>query len=341
MPARSSDAKTANLGEAHARAKQADSRYAVDMTRTAAFAPHIGAALGAVMLLACGLAFEAGRSGLASERAAPANTPLIAVSLPRETARVLEASLENTASLENGASRENGAAADPLAAPPPRLAILIDDVGLDRQAARELLALDFPVTLSILPYADAAPEIAREARAAGRDVFLHLPMEPIGLADPGPGALSRYDDGDALSARMRWALSRVPGAIGFNNHMGSRLTADPRAMEALFDPLAQSGLIFVDSLTSAESVAAREAEEAGLKVLKRHIFLDHNRSPEAVDAAIEDALARAVRDGEALAIGHPHRVTLAALTRLKEKADAAGVALVGVSALSGKPAIEA
>lgn len=112
----------------------------------------------------------------------------------------------------------------------PRIAIVIDDVGLDVDAARRTIALDGALSLAVLPYAQAAGTISQEAQAQGHDVLLHMPMEPVGLADPGPNAL-RLGLSDAdLAARMRWALAQVPGAVGINNHMGSRFTADPRAM---------------------------------------------------------------------------------------------------------------
>lgn len=208
------------------------------------------------------------------------------------------------------------------------LAVIIDDVGLDPAAAGRLIALDLPLTLSILPYAATAPQIAEAARAGGKDVFLHLPMEPAGLDDPGPLALTRHHSGAALVQRVQWALSRVPGASGFNNHMGSGLTADPEAMDALFAPLAGQDLIFVDSLTSPESVAWSRAAAAGLSAYRRDVFLDHDRDPEAVFAAIQEALDLAAQNGTAIAIGHPHAVTLDALAGLRARAAAAGVDLV-------------
>lgn len=318
--------RESKLGEARGRAKQADSRYAVDMTRTAAFAPHLGAALGAALLLCTGLAFQAGAEGEAVI-AAPAEDR---IDLSRSAAFSMTSEYVD---VETSGNALGEVAPLPLT-PRPRLAVIIDDVGLDRAAAEALLALDLPLTLSILPYAEAAPEIASLAGEAGREVFLHLPMEPVGLDDPGPLALAAHLPGETLSTRAEWAFSRVPGAVGFNNHMGSRLTADPAAMDALFAPLSARGLIFVDSLTSPDSVAQARARAAGLVALRRDVFLDHDRSAEAVSAAIDAAIARALDQGTAIAIGHPHTVTIEQLASLRSRAEAAGVELVSVSALT-------
>lgn len=317
--------RRAKLGEAGGCAKQADSRYAVYMKSSAAFAPHLGAALAAGLLVASGLAFRAGAEGV--ERG---GTPLPAASAPIETPSQLSASQQDFPAETSSITRTE-AVADLR----PMLAVIIDDVGLDPAAAGRLIALDLPLTLSILPYAETAPQVAQAARAGGKDVFLHLPMEPAGLDDPGPLALTRHHSGAALVQRVQWALSRVPGASGFNNHMGSGLTADPEAMDALFAPLAGQDLIFVDSLTSPESVAWSRAAEARLFAVKRDVFLDHDRDPDAVSAAIGAALSAAAGQGFAIAIGHPHPVTLEALEDLRARADAAGVRLVTISEIKG------
>lgn len=315
--------RRAKLGEARGCAKQADSRYAVAMKSSAAFAPHLGAALAAGLLVATGLAFRAGAEGGAVDGTAR----------PGASAAAQSESGIMAQNHELVAEPSPYESADPGFDQGPMLAVIIDDIGLDRAAAGRLIGLDLPLTLSILPYAQAAPEIAEAARAGGKDVFLHLPMEPVGLDDPGPLALTRHQSGDALVQRAHWALSRVPGASGFNNHMGSGLTADADAMDALFAPFADQGLIFVDSLTSPDSVAQGRAAAAGLSAMRRDVFLDHDRDPAAVSAALDLALQTARENGFAVAIGHPHRVTLEALGTLQARAALEGVVLVTMSQL--------
>lgn len=217
----------------------------------------------------------------------------------------------------------------------PMLAIIIDDIGPDITVARRLVALDPPVTLAILPYAAAAPALSREALEAGREVFVHLPMEPGGLEDPGPWALSRAQDAQAVAARVQWAFARVPGAAGFNNHMGSGFTSDAQAMARVFAALTGSeALVFVDSLTGPRSIAANSARDAGFPALRRDVFLDTNRAEAAIAARLEEALALAASRGHAIAIGHPYPQTLSVLDTLADRAAAHGVEIVTVGEIA-------
>lgn len=289
-------------------------------------------------MLAAALAFNAGaRGGEAGLETETAPSGAARVALPPRI--VAEASAEapvNAAVLSGSVTPQPKAAPNVEPAPPrPRLAVLVDDVGLDVAAVDRLLAMDIPLTLSILPYAEAADETARRARAAGLDVFVHLPMEPVGVSDPGPYALHSGLTAEALSRRLDWAFSRVPGAVGFNNHMGSRLTADRAAMQAVFAALgADAPGLFVDSLTHPRSQAASVAADHGLAALRRDVFLDHVPDEAAVRGQMNRALALAIENGQAIAIAHPRPDTLAVLAELDARAEAVGVELVPVRALA-------
>ncbi len=198
----------------------------------------------------------------------------------------------------------------PSAVMAPRLVLVIDDVGLDVDAAQRVLALPVPLTVAILPYADAAAPIAALARQSAHDVLLHMPMEPVGLADPGPNALRLGLSDIDLQARMRWAMAQVPGAIGLNNHMGSRFTADPRAMRVALSAVSHDSPVFLDSLTTANSRGGAVAAGLGLRTLQRDIFLDHELDADAIRARLEEAAQRARENGHAVMIGHPHDLTL-------------------------------
>ena len=218
----------------------------------------------------------------------------------------------------------------------PSIALIIDDVGLDAAAAARVLALDAPLTIAILPYAEAAAATALAARAGGRDVLVHVPMEPLGLDDPGPHAL-RVDLSDRdLRARIRWAMARVPGAIGLNNHMGSRFTGDPRALRVALGAIADQGPLFIDSMTIADSRGYAVAEGLGLPVLRRDIFLDHVIEAGAIRARLAEAETLARAQGHAVLIGHPHDATLEALESWIGEARAAGFDFVTVTALSAQ-----
>jgi polysaccharide deacetylase 2 family uncharacterized protein YibQ len=305
------------------------------MSGFSSFAPHLGAALGAGLMLAAAVAFNAGAGGAAMEDAAARASQ---GGVPEAAMRTVPAPSE-AVSLQGGAREaatvEPAVPSIPSAAVQgPRLAVILDDVA-DIDAAERALALAAPVTVAVLPYAEDAPDIAARVTAAGGELFVHLPMEPVGLDDPGPYALTKALDSENLAARLAFAFARAPGAVGFNNHMGSRMTADRAAMDAVFAALdpALGGLVFVDSLTHPRSQAAAAAGAAGLTALKRDVFLDHDRDPAVIDAQIEAALALAVERGSAIAIAHPRPETFAALETLAARAEAAGVQIVAVSVL--------
>lgn len=313
------------------------------MIRCAAYAPHLGAAIGAALMATAALAFSVGagpaRDGYDAAPAiqlAEAQAPVA----PQET--VLQAG-GGTSPAGSQAISEPVAPEVPEPAPAhrPMLAIIMDDVGPDLAVARRLMALEPPVTLAILPYAAAAPVLAQDAAEAGREVFVHLPMEPGGLDDPGPWALSRAQNAQAVAERVRWAFTRVPGATGFNNHMGSGFTSDRQAMDRVFAALDGSqALVFVDSLTGPRSVAALSARDAGFPALRRDVFLDTDREEAAIAARLEEALALAAGRGNAIAIGHPYPETLRVLDTLADRAAAHGVEIVTVgeiARLTGSP----
>jgi len=218
----------------------------------------------------------------------------------------------------------------------PRIAIIIDDMGLNYQANLRILALEAEMTIAVLPYAPNATLTAEIAQAGGLDVLVHMPMEPIGLADPGPNALLLQLDDNDLEARARWAMARVPGAIGLNNHMGSRFTQDPHAMRVVLSSLADQQPLFLDSLTSASSRGGAVSRGLGLTTLERDIFLDHEIDPVSIRARLAEAEALAHRRGWAIVIGHPHDETLTALEQWIEEAQARDIDFVTLSRLSAQ-----
>jgi len=212
------------------------------------------------------------------------------------------------------------------------ISIIIDDLGDRLQAGHRVIALPGPVACAFLPHVAHTPRLAREAHAAGKEVLLHLPMENVEGRSPGPGALTLHMDQAEFLAAVRADLEAVPHVVGVNNHMGSLLTRHPGHMTWLMRELkARGGLFFVDSRTSAETVAEQMAQENGLPVLRRHVFLDHDPSPAAVEAAFERLLTLARRDGAAIAIGHPYESTLHVLeARLPTLAER-GVRLISLA----------
>ena len=182
-------------------------------------------------------------------------------------------------------------AAPTTAAPPPhaagaRLAVVIDDAGNNLQELRPFLEFPAPLTFAVLPQLQHSARAAKLARSHGHEVILHLPMAAVSGLYPGPGTITaELSDGEIRSLLER-NFDSITGAAGTNNHMGSAGTADPRIMNAVMAYLAESGKFFVDSRTTPTSVAAPYAAKYGVPFMQRDVFLDHDRDPAAIRAAL-------------------------------------------------------
>ncbi|MFO7728017.1 MAG: divergent polysaccharide deacetylase family protein [Desulfonatronovibrio sp.] len=197
-----------------------------------------------------------------------------------------------------------------------RIVVVIDDLGETLEYAENLSRLDFPVIFSILPYLPHTAEVVSFAEEKQIEILLHLPMEPNSFSrgvSPGKGALFVNMDGDEIKKRVTDNLRQVPGAIGVNNHMGSRFTQDAERIGVVFDELKKYDLFFLDSLTTPESVAEDMARQRKLDFLKRHIFLDNVQDKKAILFQLSKAENIAIKHGLAIAIGHPYPETLSAL----------------------------
>lgn len=215
----------------------------------------------------------------------------------------------------------------------PRIVVVIDDLGLNRPATRRTLALPGPLTLSFMTYADGLADFSEAAGAAGHEVMLHLPMEPSNHLDPGPRALLLSDAKAKQRANLRWSLDRLEGYVGVNNHMGSAFTADEPGMRLVMAELRRRGLLFLDSRTSAETKGPILAEELGVPLAERHVFLDHEVSRDFIRQQLAETESIARRDGVAIAIGHPYAETLDALAAWLPDLAERGFQLVPVSAV--------
>lgn len=220
------------------------------------------------------------------------------------------------------------------------VALVIDDLGYNRDRARRALALPPPVTAAVLPDAPYTTQIARAAERAGISLLVHLPMQG-NEDDVHAGLLHGGMSQPRFRQRVRQGLARVPGAIGVNNHMGSVLTTDRGAMDLLMHELraAPAPLLFLDSRTTADSVAFNAATRAGVATARRDVFLDNDLDPAAIEHQFQRWLRRAYATGCALAIAHPHPETLVVLERLLPHVK--GVRRVGIAEyvrVCGRPA---
>ncbi|MGF6164772.1 polysaccharide deacetylase 2 family uncharacterized protein YibQ [Pseudomonas sp. 2725] len=206
------------------------------------------------------------------------------------------------------------------------LSLIIDDLGQNLPRDRRVLALPGPMTAAIMPDTPHATEFAREAHRAGKIVILHMPMDPA----TGPFAWHPELPVDELEKRLNAAFKMVPYTSGINNHMGSRMTAQPTAMAWLMATLQRRHKFFVDSRTSAQTVAAAQAQKIGLASVSRDVFLDDERTEAAILTQLQTAISLAHKQGSAVMIGHPYPQTLAVLERELPKLKAQGIEWIDI-----------
>jgi polysaccharide deacetylase 2 family uncharacterized protein YibQ len=233
------------------------------------------------------------------------------------------------AAIANGRPRQPGANPGQ-----PKLAILLDDLGSDQATAEEIFSLHYPLTISVLPGHAHSAEIANEASHRGYEVMLHLPMQSVGKEQPEAQELRPGMAAAQVSALLEQFLVELPGVTGVNNHQGSQATADQALMSELMPALREHGLFYVDSRTTAATVAYDVARQDGVAAAYRNVpFLDDVEDVVAIEKQLELALHGAREKGEAVAIGHPHPATLRALEEMLPRAQAAGIRFVFVSEL--------
>jgi len=218
-------------------------------------------------------------------------------------------------------------------------AIIIDDLGQDLAAADKLLALPYPVTFSVLPHLAHSAITAEQAHQGGREVMLHLPMEPDSSARPGAGEIRVGMREPEVGRIIDQDLGSVPHAVGVNNHMGSRATTDAALMGEVIRALADRRLFFVDSRTTAKSVALDVARREGLPAFFRSVFLDDVETVPYTLGQLREFRAVVEEQGVALAIGHPYPSTIQALGQFLPEFERRDIQLVPASQLLSLPEV--
>ncbi|MBV9992224.1 MAG: divergent polysaccharide deacetylase family protein [Alphaproteobacteria bacterium] len=247
---------------------------------------------------------------------------LLSPSPPVAARASVELSVPAATKATPGATASSAATATPVAAahgaaaaPPPHpiIAIVIDDLGADAVHTRRAIALPRQVALAFLPDPPDTPGLARMAAREGHEVLLHMPMQAVTETRLGPLALTLDLPPDEIGRRLDRALARVPGRIGVNNHEGSRFTADRAALDPVMQHLAPRHLFFLDSRTTVDTQVVAAARARGVQTGSRDVFLDDVVTIDGVDAQLRVLEAKARAQGAAIAIGHPHEITLDAV----------------------------
>ena len=194
-----------------------------------------------------------------------------------------------------------------------KLAIVIDDVGYHLKEDAAIFAMPREISVAIIPAAPHARARNQEAKSQGRDILIHMPMQPVSAVKIEDGGLHLGMSAAQVNDRVNTAKNIVRDAIGMNNHMGSAATADPQLMTYLMTALQEKHLFFLDSRTIGKSVAGKIAKEQGVRSLDRHIFLDDSNEFADVQRQFKAAIHYARKHGSAIAIGHPRANTIAVL----------------------------
>lgn len=222
-------------------------------------------------------------------------------------------------------------------AEPPRgapiIAIVIDDMGVDRKRSQHMWEdVPGPLTLSFMTYANDLPSQTKAASARGHELMLHMSMEPSNPdVDAGPNVLMTSMGDGELKNLVQWGMDRFEGFIGVNNHMGSRFTEDSHAMRVVLEQVKGRGLLFLDSRTSPKSVGSRVARELGMAALDRNVFLDNENDVAKVLMQLNELERLARKRGVAIAIGHPRDATIEVLKTWIPEAQDRGLVIVPLS----------
>lgn len=220
------------------------------------------------------------------------------------------------------------------------LAILIDDFGYCGEGTAEMLALPIPFTAAVMPFSKCTEADAEAVRQAGKEIFIHMPMESLtGKREwVGEKGVFREMPEEEIRERVEEAFALLPDAAGLNNHMGSAIMEDERSLSAVMAVLQEKQVLFVDSVTTAKSLGRKIAGEKGVPFLARDVFLDSTDSVEEVKKNLRKAAEAALEKGYALAIGHvgPEggMVTVQAIRELIPELQQAGITFVTVSDLA-------
>ncbi|MEI7025212.1 divergent polysaccharide deacetylase family protein [Paenibacillus sp. y28] len=207
--------------------------------------------------------------------------------------------------------------------PAKRLAIVIDDFGNDMQGTKEMMELPVPLTVAVMPFLPTSRRDAEWAHRVGHEVIVHLPMEPMKGKRSwlGPQAITTDLSDDEIRRRVLGAIEEVPYAVGMNNHMGSKATADPRVMRLVLEVCKEKGLFYLDSRTTEKSVVASVSRELGVPYIENELFFDSQYTTAHVQKQMRKLKQFITDHDRAVIIGHvgpPGKITSAAILQEAE-----------------------
>lgn len=215
----------------------------------------------------------------------------------------------------------------------PRIAIVIDDMGASPKRTESILAVKAPIATSFLTFAPQLQRQVKQSRAAGHEVMIHVPMQPKSNIYVSEDVLTVDMTEAQIYESFQKMLAKFDGIKGINNHMGSRFTEHGEKLAPVMKLLAENGLFFLDSKTTAHSKGAQTADTYGVPHIARDVFLDNEDNFEYILQQLEKTEKIARKTGYAVAIGHPKKHTARALQAWLETLNDKGIVLVHLSQL--------
>ena len=224
----------------------------------------------------------------------------------------------------------------PVMKPTSKVALIMDDMGYSLDAIYDILSLQEPITVAIIPFSPLSEQTAQIAHKSGLEILLHLPMESINDIEANnsiQGMITTDMSRQEIITIVERNLDQVPNIIGVNNHMGSKVTPSEPLMDIILQQLKQRDLFFVDSRTTGKSVAYDVALRLDIPTVQRHIFLDGEPDEDYIKEKLIELFSLAQRRGEAVGICHPLPETLKVLKAYFRLAEEYGVKPVFISEL--------
>ena len=214
-----------------------------------------------------------------------------------------------------------------------RLAVVIDDAGLDLESQRIYEEIGVPLTLAVMPNKMYTSEAAAEWSRYGMPVILHQPMEPVSGSGMEEKTILTSMSDEAIRYMLKESLEQIPQAVGINNHQGSRATTDARVMRVVMNELSHRGLFFFDSRTNTTTAADSAAASYGVPYARNDLFVDNSADEGEIRAMIQEGANRAKARGSYIIIGHCRPHTAAAFRDIVPQLQAQGIEFVYVSSL--------
>ena len=193
------------------------------------------------------------------------------------------------------------------------LVLVIDDAGNNLRDLEPFLKFPGPITISVMPGFANSVEAAKRVRAAGKELFLHQPMEPLKGRNHDPGIINTGMSPAEIREILVNNIKEIGPVSGFNNHEGSRATMDVAIMRPVLEFSRDNAIIFLDSKTIADTVTRQIAKELGIAIAERVIFLDNEQDSESILSSLEAGCKLAEQNGSAVLIGHAWSPQLAAI----------------------------